>query len=147
MNLQHWLIFQQYLSLLIRYTWFTWKQVKLSDECRSLVLLDLAIPATSPTQWKIFFLVTPTPRCVESDVFDDLLAEPTSAYSQTREDGRTSPLISPLSCLFSFSFLSISPLSLSLHPSLYSFVLSCPPSACGCLLPRLSHVLFSWVKY
>lgn len=69
-------------------------------------------------------------------VMSDLLAEPTSAPSQTREVGRTSPL----SCLFSFSFSGFVSLVLPILPSpLLSFhVLSlcCP-----------YYTPFSWVNY
>lgn len=62
--------------------------------------------------------VTPLPECVENDIFVNLLAEHVSAYSQTREDNLTSALISPPSCLFSFSFFSSMPLSRSPSSSL-----------------------------
>lgn len=39
------------------------------------------------------------------------------------------------------------PFHLSLHPPICSFVLSCPPSASGCLLPCLSYIPFIWVNY
>lgn len=166
---------QEYLSLLSNYlvhilddnshrSGFAPKrgQAKLSDVRKSLLLLDLFEPGDSgsttdsqslcgdhSSSWtyKIDQMerpvkVTPASGCVESHIFVDLLAEHMSAYSQTREDNLTSPLISPPSCLFSFSFLSISPLS-----PLCSFLLSCPTSASGGLLPCLSYILFIWVNY
>lgn len=82
--------------------------------------------------------VTPTSVRMKRDIFADLLAEHMSACSQTREGNLTSPLISSPSCLLSFSFLSISPLS---HPPPALSLLPWFPFTSGCLI----YCLFQYI--
>lgn len=85
--------------------------------------------------------VPPTSGRVESDISVDLPAEHMSAFGQTEDN-----LTSPPSCLFTFSVLSISALSLAVVP-FCSFLLSPPPSASVSRLPCLSDTQFIHLYY
>lgn len=129
-------------------TWlFQPRDAPLRDFFGVITLLLNLIQSDGATFWSDTY--TEVRVCVQRDVLLNLPAEPTSASSQAREAGRTSPLTSPLSCLFSFCFFSILPpwlcLTRPLYPSLSSFVLSCPFSQMPVLYPvslsKLLHFL------